>query len=109
MTHCLFVTFANVSAIHKVPVLLDLEPLEYGGRDPHMPIQKIPKGEVDVAAIARSIPAHSGNQRLLFSYTQQHVYSDRQLDRNLLRKQQPRQLTEIVPGEGWAGKWLMLL
>lgn len=107
MTLCLFVTFAKFNAMHTVPVLLDLEPLEYGGRDPHMPIQKIPKGEVDVAAIARSIPAQSGNQRLLFNYDQQHIYSNRQLDKSLLRKQQPRQLTAIVPGEGWASKWLV--
>jgi hypothetical protein len=92
-----------------VPVLLDLEPLEYGGRDPHMPIQKIPKGEIDVAAIARSIPAQYDNQRLLFENTQQHSHGNQQLDRRLLRNRQPRQLAEIVPGEGWASKFFVLL
>jgi hypothetical protein len=89
-----------------VPVLLDSQPLLYG-RDPHMPIQKIPEGEIDVAAIARSIPVSGENQRLLRNNIQQLYLSSnvqRDAPEKVLRNQQARRLGEIVPGEGWASK-----
>jgi hypothetical protein len=73
-----------------------------------MPIQKIPEGEIDVAAIARSIPVSGENQRLLRNNIQQLYFSSK-IQRNapkkqVLRNQQARRLGEIVPGEGWASK-----
>jgi hypothetical protein len=72
-----------------------------------MLIQKIPDGEIDVPAIARSIPVQADSQRLLLRNIQQlQLSSNLQSDASKqqpLRKQQARQLGEIVPGEGWAG------
>ena len=38
------------------PGLIDVEEQVYRGRDPVIPSQRVSKGEVDVAAIARSLP-----------------------------------------------------
>ena len=43
-----------------VPEIIDLEEIAYRGRDPLIPSQRVPKGEVDVAAIARSLPPRDG-------------------------------------------------
>lgn len=91
-----------------MPVLLDLKPEQYGGREAHMPVQQIPQGEVDVAAIARSIPELE-NKRLLLGYSSQNISLKQQQGKNLLRKQQSRRLAKIVPGEGWASKYLIYI
>jgi hypothetical protein len=86
-----------------VPELIGLEtpPLVYGGRDPHIPSQRIPAGEVDVAAIARST-TQTGKQRLLtMEYDSIHAMQNLRLPRTT----HSRHLSPaIVPGEGWGGK-----
>lgn len=48
-----------------------MEELAYRGRDPHIPTQRVPQGEIDVATIARSVPpqkdADNARRKLLFS------------------------------------------
>lgn len=97
-----------------MPELIDLQPQLYVGRDPQQPIQRVPEGEVDVEAIARSIPPPSGNGRYLFTMPhQQHtneIASQGVHERYLLRNESStlslRQLKsdELIPGEGWTGK-----
>ena len=92
-----------------MPELTGLEPQLYGGRDPLIPSQKIPKGEIDVAAIARSVPSQSGEKRLLAANSfRQFMNGDEpesRHTRNAPRKQHLRHLAPaIVPGEGWASE-----
>ena len=55
------------------PDTIDMEELAYRGRDPHIPTQRVPQGEIDVATVARSVPprrkedANSKRRRLFFS------------------------------------------
>jgi len=103
---------------HLVPDFVDLgTPAQlYDGRHPHIPIQKIPKGEIDVAAIARSIPAPESS-RMLLATSQQftngavHSLIDHPWARGnrLFEAQTTRHLTSvIIPGEGWAGEAMII-
>ena len=81
-----------------VPGIIDLEEQWYVGRDPMIPSQRVPMGEVDVATIARSLPPRSESRRRslsLFSSIQSQDLTVHQLRRNLDE-------VKIIPGEGWA-------
>ncbi|KAL3793748.1 hypothetical protein HJC23_013310 [Cyclotella cryptica] len=86
-----------------VPDLIDLEtpPQLYDRRDPHFPTQRIPKGEVDVAAIARSIPASTNNDRWLMAPLHHLENTNSNSHHNKLNKHLRRLTSEIIPGEGW--------
>ena len=94
-----------------MPQLFESPTQVYKGRDPHFPIMKIPDGEVDVAAVSRSLPPQSNRRRsLTFPRTQQEYISSSavQQQQNLRsvnkRQNNSRNLEEksgIVPGEGW--------
>lgn len=83
--------------------ILPMDEEMYPGRDPHMPHQRVPKGEVDVAMIARSLPPlnEGGGKRLLSSPSTQH--QRRQMRRLTEQAHHGRKLnsTKIVPGLGW--------
>ncbi|KAL7539814.1 hypothetical protein ACHAXR_009620 [Thalassiosira sp. AJA248-18] len=97
-----------------VPEVIGLQEQLYPGRDPHIPIQRVPKGETDVATIARSLPPRTSSERQLLLATtlrkRQHI-TNRALSQETrvssLRAYHGRYLdgnsTKIIPGEGWAG------
>ena len=90
-----------------MPDLIDLEtpPQLYGGRDPHFPKQRIPEGEVDVAAIARSILPSTGNDRWLMATTQPtSENTEINSHDNELNNLSRRLTSGILPGEGWTSK-----
>lgn len=90
-----------------MPDLIDLEipPQLYGGRDPHIPEQKIPEGEVDVVAIARSSLPSPGNDRWLMAPKQPNFESTEiNSHDNELNNYSRRVTSEIIPGEGWTSK-----
>ena len=99
-----------------VPELIGLEPQLYGGRDPHIPSQRIPEEEIDVAAIARSVPSQTGEDRLLMANLRrllmigkesESMRASNSHDTTLSKRQHLRQLSPaIVPGEGWASESL---
>jgi hypothetical protein len=91
----------------------------YRGRDPRIPSQRVPRGEVDVAAIARSLPPRvgsSGGRRTLSSSTSPQRYrrtgGDRDGNATLSRRRRRADSRfldssipppgKIVPGEGWS-------
>lgn len=102
-----------------VPEMIDIEEQVYLGRDPLQPQQRVPKGEVDVAMIARSLPPRKESRRSLSRIeistptAPNKVHSVGKHASNegkMLRKESKggligRHLAEdsgpIVPGEGW--------
>ena len=77
-----------------VPGLIDVEVQVYRGRDPVIPSQRVSKGEVDVAVIARSLPPRdsSSTKRILSSLTGRHHNRRRRLEA----------VAKILPGDGWS-------
>jgi hypothetical protein len=98
-----------------VPGIITLEEISYRGRDPHIPSQRLPKGEVDVGLIARSLPPQDGNDgrvRALSSSMPRRRRMERYREGNPTfsggRRAYSRFLDSIVPppgkiisGEGW--------
>jgi hypothetical protein len=90
----------------------------YRGRDPRIPSQRVPMGEVDVAQIARSLPpriSSKGGRRTLSSSKRprrrRRTGGDRDGNATLLRRQRTADFRfldsvpppgKIVPGEGWS-------
>ena len=73
------------------PDTIDMEELAYRGRDPHIPTQRVPQGEIDVATVARSVPprrkedANSKRRRLFFSLSSSSSSSSSSSIANLRR------------------------
>jgi hypothetical protein len=103
-----------------VPEMIDIEEQVYLGRDPLQPQQRVPKGEVDVAMIARSLPPRKESRRSLSRIetstsaapNKVHIVGKNASNEGnkMLRKESKggiigRHLAEdsgsIVPGEGW--------
>ncbi len=81
------------SPIGYVPGLIDVQELVYRGRDPVFPSQRVPKGEVDVAAIARSLPPRdSSARRSLSSLARRRHHRHRRIETT----------SNILPGDGWS-------
>ena len=76
----------------------------YKGRDPHFPVLKIPQGEVDVVAVARSIPPQVGKERERMLETVESVYKHPNGKAHLSKNNSRRLASNVVPGEGWAGE-----
>mmetsp|Transcript_23939 Transcript_23939/g.51692 ORF Transcript_23939/g.51692 Transcript_23939/m.51692 type:complete len:928 (+) Transcript_23939:79-2862(+) len=89
-----------------VPGVIDIQEQAYPGRDPHIPTQRVFKGEVDVAAIARSLaPRNSKRRRSLSSTNSLGAYHGRYLDVDSVSdKAAAPGESKIIPGEGWTGK-----
>lgn len=102
-----------------VPGILGVQEQAYPGRDPLMPSQRVPKGEVDVATIARSLPPQKSSQRRsLFSMAhQRHRYAKHHASNTSSTLTQQKRIqplraynhgrhldgeSKIIPGEGWA-------
>jgi hypothetical protein len=77
-----------------VPGLIDVEEQVYRGRDPLIPSQRVPRGEVDVAAIARSLPPRdsSSMRRSLSSLSNSRHHQHRRIETT----------SNILPGDGWS-------
>eukprot|EP00574_Skeletonema_japonicum_P004512 CAMPEP_0201718612 /NCGR_PEP_ID=MMETSP0593-20130828/4087_1 /ASSEMBLY_ACC=CAM_ASM_000672 /TAXON_ID=267983 /ORGANISM="Skeletonema japonicum, Strain CCMP2506" /LENGTH=996 /DNA_ID=CAMNT_0048208955 /DNA_START=5 /DNA_END=2995 /DNA_ORIENTATION=+ len=106
-----------------IPAVVGETEQVYGGREAHIPQQRIPMGEVDVAMIARSLPQQVKKHRRTFSTTSEVSVASAEAKRNgqhrysrisgssLLRNETShriilgRRLADdsgpIVPGEGW--------
>ena len=98
-----------------IPGIITLEEISYRGRDPHIPSQRLPKGEVDVALVARSLPPRDNSERrgraLSSSMPQRRqlkTYRGRNATLSGGRRAYSRVLNSIVPppgkiipGEGW--------
>jgi len=98
--------------------------LAYRGRDPHIPTQRVPQGEVDVATIARSLPpmrdvddtrlhrrwteegsTSSGNAALMRRPIFHSLILDDPMDppaNDSTRRLPQNDRTSITPGEGWS-------
>jgi len=97
-----------------VPGIFDLKEQLYKGRDVHIPGQRIPWGEVDVAVIARSLPPRSSSgrrrRRSLVAATtnarhQRQTEHTASIANNSTHSSHSRHLdgeSKIIPGEGWA-------
>jgi len=84
-----------------VPGIIDVEEQTYLGRDPQMPSQRVPKGEVDVATIARSLPPldSSRRRRRHLTSTKQSHLQHIQVHGRFLNE---TNTAKIIPGEGWS-------
>lgn len=72
-----------------IPGIIDIQEQAYQGRDPRIPSQRVPKGEVDVAAVARSLPPRNKSKRRSLS--------------SMRRSQHRRtEISKIIPGDGWS-------
>lgn len=76
----------------------------YVGKEPKIPSQRVPKGEVNVAAVARSLPKVERSRRVLgmrkLRYRSGHVI----LSSNSTAQLRHRRLddSKVIPGEGWS-------
>ncbi|KAL3823499.1 hypothetical protein ACHAXA_010821 [Cyclostephanos tholiformis] len=99
-----------------VPGIIDLQEIMYRGRDPHIPSQRLPIGEVDVAAIARSLPPRDGKEGsglTLSSSTRprrrrtgrylkgNNTLSGGRMAYSRVLDSIPPPAGNIIPGEGW--------
>ncbi|KAL9186839.1 hypothetical protein ACHAXT_010559 [Thalassiosira profunda] len=79
----------------------------YPGRDPHVPSQRVPKGEVDVATIARSLPPRSKKKRrrLLAEERRQSAIAHSPVgDQYAVGRERRVEESKITPGQGWASE-----
>jgi len=90
-----------------LPEVIGLEEQLYQGKDPHMPSQRVPKGEVDVATIARSLPPRSNREKRKLvsprnSQDNHHstIQDDRHNESRNLEGDEGKEV-KIIPGEGW--------
>ena len=93
-----------------VPGLLGLQEQAYPGRNPHIPSQRVPKGEVDVSQIARSLPPRTNTKkRSLAALSHRgrrtiHVPSKGKILNHATNRRNLDGETKIIPGQGWAVK-----
>ena len=76
----------------------------YVGKEPKIPSQRVPKGEVNVAAVARSLPKVESSRRRLGTSKLLYRRGQDMLSSNSTAQLRHRRLdaTKIIPGEGWS-------
>ena len=110
-------SLATPSSTGYLPQIIDVQEQAYPGRDPKMPEQRVPRGEVDVATIARSLPPrttrkrqlvesrHNANSKHTIRTSQTLSDSNRSSSlRALHGRRLDRNTTNVIAGEGWSGQ-----
>ena len=83
-------SLAKAAPTGYLPGIIDVEEQVYLGREPLIPSQRVPKGEVDVAMVARSLPPLDSS-----STRRRRSLASSSKRRNL------NETTKVISGDGW--------